>query len=297
MWWSAEKTILANNQSTACFSLALLCCVHAWGRWGREAGGGGWAYSIRLFSPGMSSCSPSFCLITASSTAHPSLYPLHLPPSHSPFHLAVFPPFFLPVLAPPLPLSHTSPSLLFSFFWGLAGPDAGSGGGPCTATSVYSDNRDWEHAGWLPGDIHRDFIKSIPKQESCEAKLPTSSCPDPPTISVPSDNNCGLAFCRWMQHTAQAIYKWTGENSCVLNKDTASCTPKLAFKIWAKGGWTKKPTESSRASVNQDFLYLTVFVVIRAKTWPRGLSSSKLLVTEIQVVFFLKKFVSSLFRI
>lgn len=60
MWWNAEKPILANNQSTACFSLALLCCVHAWGRWGREAGGGGWAYSIRLFSHGMSSCSPSF---------------------------------------------------------------------------------------------------------------------------------------------------------------------------------------------------------------------------------------------
>ena len=71
---------------------------------------------------------------------------------------------FFPACSPPSPpLSHTSPPS-YPPFLRINGPRAGSGSVvSCAQTSVYSDNRDWAHAVWLPSDIHRDFIKSILK--------------------------------------------------------------------------------------------------------------------------------------
>lgn len=72
------------NQQRVSVWLYYVVYMHE-GDGGERPGGGGWAYSIRLFSPGMSSCSPSFFLSLALPYYRilhcPSLFPPTAPPS------------------------------------------------------------------------------------------------------------------------------------------------------------------------------------------------------------------------
>ncbi len=126
------------------------------------------------------------CLVTASFITHPSLHPLLIPPSLSPFHLShfLFPPFLLSTISSSLPHFSLHPLLLP---WGLAGPVQGAAAVVCCCVCVCRPlftliiGIGSVLLGFQAASTGTSLNQSW-KQESCEARLPTSSCPNSPDI-------------------------------------------------------------------------------------------------------------------
>lgn len=126
---------------------------------------------------------------TSAPNPHPHYAIIHRPPIPPPTIIFfISPRSYLLSLFPSLPSLHHPLSLYSPSFWRISRPSAGSSSGLCAPTSVYSDNGDSECAVWLPGDIHRDFIKSIPEKKSHvrpnNKLMPWPTTPPPPPMII-----------------------------------------------------------------------------------------------------------------